>query len=447
MQFFLDLDLAPFEHTPPSCPSHSAPTPNVAPLLTFLPNEERTFDVYFNIWQAQVGDVAQPKGKKPKRPSGGTRQSMRKNAPAKWSNYAPKLPTKLTLGPKFCTMTTFKRRIFGSCDAKLAGVSDALHRAWFNHRITIQVFVNGLPHHKAINKKTITNATDFQKFVYAALSAPANTTMGCQILHKDPRKAELAIRALQTVTNICSDSEDSEGHDTDHSVGSVILSAGEKNLRKLMTRFEKDFKSGENVTSVANPKDPSKICLLNTARIRDWANDWADGVPGVNEVNPPMSRSGFCWIKAADYEKAKNELLGLTPPVTHSANGASGTIIHHNYYGAPFPSGPSPYPALPPLTFVPPNALPAPPAADSLRLSPPPGEAPAFEDFLAFAGISADMRKTRDALENEGISDFTRLLDRGTYTLANFRSMGIPFAQAEDLWKAVPNFIVYLRTL
>ncbi|KAH9822412.1 hypothetical protein DFH28DRAFT_1119381 [Melampsora americana] len=56
-----DLDLAQFENTPTLVASHPAPTPKVAPLLMFLPDEERTFDVYFNIWQAQVGDVAPPK--------------------------------------------------------------------------------------------------------------------------------------------------------------------------------------------------------------------------------------------------------------------------------------------------------------------------------------------------------------------------------------------------
>jgi hypothetical protein len=42
----------------------------------------------------------------------------------------------------------------------------------------------------------------------------------------------------------------------------------------LMERFSKDFKRGENVTSVLNPQDPSLCMLLNTARIRTWANDW-----------------------------------------------------------------------------------------------------------------------------------------------------------------------------
>ncbi|KAH9808401.1 hypothetical protein DFH28DRAFT_1136201 [Melampsora americana] len=216
-----------------------APTPNAPPSLAFLRDEDRTFHVYFNIWQQQVPDGE-------------------------------------------------------------------------------NVFVNGSPLHKANNKITITNPHNFQEFVFAALSAPANTTMGCRILHKDPRKTELAIRLLMSVGKSGGDggdSDESDGHETEGSVG----------------RFEKDFKAGENVTSVTNPKDPSQI-LLNTSRIHDWANDWADGVRGVDEVNPPMGHPGFRWINVCDYEKAKNKLLGLTPAVaTTAAATPSGTVIHHNY--------------------------------------------------------------------------------------------------------------------
>ncbi|KAH9808568.1 hypothetical protein DFH28DRAFT_1135433 [Melampsora americana] len=146
-----------------------------------------------------------------------------------------------------------------------------------------------------------------------------------------------------TVPTPAGNSDNTNGDETDGSIGSVILSPGEKNLRTLMNRFKKDFKSGENVTSVTNPKDPLKILLLNTSRIRDWANDWADGIPGVDEVNPPMT-------------------------VGNSAGAANGTVIHQNYYGAPFPSAPPPYPGLPATSAVPPaptGHLP------STRLSPP----------------------------------------------------------------------------
>ncbi|KAH9811196.1 hypothetical protein DFH28DRAFT_1131110 [Melampsora americana] len=386
------------------------------PSLLYLPDEDRTFHVYFNIWQEQVPQTDH--GKKPRRPPGGTRPSLRKLATTKFANYAPKLPTKLTVAPKFYSFASFKRALFTSCDKKLAGVSEALHQAWFDRRLSIQVFVNGSPLHKSNNKNTISNPHNFQEFIYAALTSPANTTMGCRILHEDPRKADLAIRCLKVVGKPGgdgSDSDDTDGHETDRS--SVILSAGEKKLRILMKRFEKAFKSGENVTSVTNPKDPSQILLLNTSRIRDWANDWADGVRGVDKLNPPMSRSGFRWIKAGDYEKPRM-----------------------NSWGGP------PYAHLPAPGIAPPNPSPALSVGDLIPLAPPPGEAPSFEAFLVFAGITPDMRKTREALANEGISEFNRLLDRATYTLANFRSMGISFAHAEDLFKAVPKFLVHVQS-
>ncbi|KAH9816101.1 hypothetical protein DFH28DRAFT_891501 [Melampsora americana] len=444
---FLELPVDLFDDVPSGPVAPPQPlSQKLPPSLSYLPDEDRTFHVYFNIWQEQVPQT--DNGKKPRRPPGGTRPSLRKLATTKFANYAPKLPTKLTVAPKFYSFATFKRALFTSCDKKLAGVSEALHQAWFDRRLSIQVFVNGSPLHKSNNKNTISNPHNFQEFIYAALTAPANTTMGCRILHEDPRKADLAIRCLKVVGKPGGDgldSDNTDGHETDRS--SVILSAGEKKLRILMKRFEKDFKSGENVTSVTNPKDPSQILLLNTSRIRDWANDWADGVRGVDELNPPMSRSGFRWIKAGDYEKAKNELLGLTPATPkHAHHPPSGTIIHHNYYGQPFPSGGPPYAHLPAPGIAPPNPSPALSVGDLIPLAPPPGEAPSFEAFLVFAGITPDKRNTREALANEGISEFNRLLDRATYTLANFRSMGISFAHAEDLFKAVPKFLVHVQS-
>jgi hypothetical protein len=56
------------------------------------------------------------------------------------------------------------------------------------------------------------------------------------------------------------------------------------------------------------------------------------------------------------------------------------------------------------------------------------------------------MKKTRDILADEGINDFGRLLDRKTYSFDSFRSMGIAFAHADDLYKAVPVYNQVLKT-
>ncbi|KAH9813954.1 hypothetical protein DFH28DRAFT_929503 [Melampsora americana] len=198
-------------------------------------------------------------------------------------------------------------------------------------------------------------------------------------------------------------SEDTEGDPcSEDSVGSNILSPGKCKLRILMGQFSKDFKGGENVTSVfkraenvtsvVNPQDPSLCMLLNTARIYTWANNWANEVPGVDEVSPPPKRPGFCWIPVANYKREKIILLGLGPanppdPSSghkSSSQGASsqGTVVHHNYYGQLFPA---------------------------------PG--------LAVAQ------------------------DRQTYTFESFCSMGIVFAHANDLTKAIPLFNNHLKAL
>jgi hypothetical protein len=156
-----------------------------------------------------------------------------------------------------------------------------------------------------------------------------------------------------------------------------------------------------------------------------------------------------------------------------------GTVVHHNYYGQPFPSPgfataqspfPPPYSLGQPFTptgfppaqaaatsssFPPPYSNPNPPASNpnppasatnSLRLSPPP-LMPSFKEFLIFAGITPEMTKTRQILADQGINNFGRLLDRTTYTFENFRSMGIPFAHADDITKAVPDFNIHLKNL
>lgn len=66
---------------------------------------------------------------------------------------------------------------------------------------------------------------------------------------------------------------------------------------------------------------------------------------------------------------------------------------------------------------------------------------PSFEEFLIFAGIKPEMTKTREILAEQGIDSFGRLLDCKTYTFENLRSMGIPFAHANDITKAVVVFI------
>ncbi|KAH9810255.1 hypothetical protein DFH28DRAFT_1065101 [Melampsora americana] len=424
-------------------------------------DEERTFQVYFNLWQLQVPDPHP--AKRGKRPAGGSRPSAVKPAKLKYANYNPKLPTKLLIRPKQVQFLDFKKQLFASCNKQLEGVSEGLGQAFLAGGLTLQGYINSYPKNKGKELIDITDGSEFPHFVKAALNAPASTAMGVRIVHKNPIKTDLARRALQSVRKDLADSCGSGESDAELSVssqGSAILSLGERHLRTLMQRFKNDFKRGENVTSIPNPADPGLVLLLNTSRIRTWANDWADGVRGVDEVNPPMMRPEFKWIPVANYDSERNALLGLAPPKRAQPNFASDTspsgpsVVHHNYYGQSFPS------AVPPPMYSgsgsasqahplmnPP--IPCDPRLPSVsRLSPPPGKVDIdFDHFLVFAGISPDMLKVREALAKEGIHEFRRLLDRNTYSIAVFHSWGIPFAQAEDIWKAIPKYNHHLKSL
>ncbi|KAH9815104.1 hypothetical protein DFH28DRAFT_893341, partial [Melampsora americana] len=394
----------------------------------------REFQVSFNYWQLQVPPAEAPNAKKRKKTPGGDRRSKLKSTVPKYENYHPKVPINLTIeNPGSISFPMFQTKVFQTCDQKLPWVSESLSTAWASKAVDIQGFINSSRKHKA-KKMLINDVESLREFMAATQLVPPSTPMGFKVHHENPKVTANASRFMQALVHgrgargNDQPSEDTEG-DPRSEDSSDILSPGERKLRILMGRFSKDFKRGENVTSVVNPQDPSLCMLLNTARIRTWANDWADEVPGVDEVNPPTKRPGFAWIPVANYEKEKNCLLGLgaanTPDIpSGTVSATQGTVVNHNYYGQLFP----------------------PPDTEPMRLSPPP-IMPLFEDYLIFAGIKPDMTKTRDILAEQGIDSFGRLLDRKTYNMESFRSMGIPFAHADDLTKAIPMFNKHLKSL
>ncbi|KAH9812048.1 hypothetical protein DFH28DRAFT_1177926, partial [Melampsora americana] len=406
-----------------------------------------SFAVNFNFWQLVVPEPNAPEHKKRKKTPGGVWPSKAKSTVPKYSNYNPKVPTKLTVSnPASIGWVRFKPMLFQVCDKKLPSVSNSLSRAWLSKTIDIQGFINGSRQHKA-KKMVLEDQETLTKFMTAVLAAPSLTPMGFKIHHENPKITSNANRSLEIERQLNApkvSSDDSDGEVTDDG-SSAILSPGERNHRTLMARFAKDFNQGENITSVFNPKNSSEVMLLNTARVRTWANLWADGKAGVDKVNPPVDNVNFRWIKAIDYEKERNKLLGLNSHPTETAPPPSAaTVVNHNYYGQPF-STPVNTPQLPPLLLAGlPNCNLTP--IHLPRLSPPP-QIPPFEEFLTFAGILPEMKKTRDILAEEGINDFGRLLDQSTYTFANFRSMGIPFAHADDLVKAIPKFNHHLKSI
>ncbi|KAH9819964.1 hypothetical protein DFH28DRAFT_885911 [Melampsora americana] len=409
------------------------------------PSAARTFQVTFNFWQLQVPPPDATNAKRHKKTPGGIRPSKLKSVVKKYENYNPKVPTPLTFdNPGSLSFAAFKTKLFQACDQKLPWVAESLSTAWLAKAVNIQGYINGSRKHKA-KKMLINDLESLTEFMDATQLVPASTPMGFKIHHDNPKITANASRFMETLrqgrgsgggNNHLSSNDTDDDPRSEDTAGSDILSPGERKLCLLMDRFSKDFKRGENVTSVVNPQDPSQCMLLNTARIRTWANDWADQVPGVDEVNPPTKRPDFRWIPVNDYEKEKNLLLGLGPANPSDTASSQGAVVHHNYYAPPFPPRviPPPYPH--PIS----TAL----ATKTQRLSPPPSM-PSFEDFLIFAGIKPEMTKTRQILIDQGIDQFSRLLDCDTYNFENFRSMGIPFAHADDITKAVPAFTTHLK--
>ncbi|KAH9807960.1 hypothetical protein DFH28DRAFT_1200026 [Melampsora americana] len=282
----------------------------------------------------------------------------------------------------------------------------------------------------------IEDEATFKEFMNLAQSVPGQTVMGFKIFHKNPKLTANANCNVEIQRKMNAPKELTL--ESDHHPES-------EGLAGVSTVSVTDFKAGKNIGRLVNPKDPSLVMILNTARIQTWANDWADEVPGVDEVDPPTKCPEFRWFPVADYEKEKNLLLGLSGATQPKAS--SGTVIHHNYYGQQLPGFPPPQPHHPLPQPATPNVL-TPPGGptDCSRWSPPP-EIPPFKDFLIFAGITPNRKKTCAILADEGIDDFGRLLDRKTYSFENLQSMGIPFAWADDLYKAVPKFNHHLKSL
>ncbi|KAH9806924.1 hypothetical protein DFH28DRAFT_939999 [Melampsora americana] len=141
------------------------------------------------------------------------------------------------------------------------GFQKALGRALVAGGLTLQGYKNIHPKNKGKELIDIADGIKFTHFVTAALNAPASTVMGIK-------------------PNGCESGEsDGEG-----------------------------LVSSEGI--------PGLVLLLNTSRIRTWANDWANGVRGLLiEVNPPMMRPKIQMDRhIATTRQRKNALLGLAPP-------------------------------------------------------------------------------------------------------------------------------------
>lgn len=182
------------------------------------------------------------------------------------------------------------------------------------------------------------------------------------------------------------------------------------------------------------------------------------GVNGVDEMNPPMHWAGWRYFAGSQFGKKKAWLRtaghnfgDYNPPPSTPAPPppqTPQTLNSFNYYGDQklqyLPPGrllSSPTLHAPSCAFPPSN-----PEMTPVRGSQPRPESPAqkpyppFNDFLDFTGVTSDDSKAWEVLSAQGINDFGRLLVRKIYTLANLNSIGIPFVQAADIFKAVPLY-------
>ncbi|KAH9821053.1 hypothetical protein DFH28DRAFT_883626 [Melampsora americana] len=279
---FVDLPKCGWDGPVDLCATDTTPSDG----HTEVPDKEQTFQVYFNLWQLQV-PKAHP-AKKGKQTAGGSRPSALKAARPKYVNYNAKLPTKLLIRPRHVAFVDFKKQVFASCNKQLDWISEGLGRALVAGGLTLQGYKNIHPKNKGKELIDIADGIKFTHFVTAALNAPASTVMGVCIVHENPMKTDNTRCALQSVHK-----DQPNGCDSGESDGEGLVSS--EGVSALFTC------GCENITSIPNPADPGLVLLLNTSRIRTWANDWANGVRGVDEVNPPMMRPKFKWIAICNY--------------------------------------------------------------------------------------------------------------------------------------------------
>ncbi|EGG10004.1 uncharacterized protein MELLADRAFT_95125 [Melampsora larici-populina 98AG31] len=188
-----------------------------------VPNEERTFTVQFNLWQLVVPEVDPPNSRR-KRTPGGPRANRVKSSKLKYSNFNPRLTIKLILWAKHTPFVIFKRLLFQACEKQLPQVSEALHRAWLADELAIQGFIHRAKQHKAKANVSITDHESFKEFIHAALSVPESTTMGFKIIHENPVKTQMALRALKAACKDTAPNSDESDKDASDASEGVIFS-------------------------------------------------------------------------------------------------------------------------------------------------------------------------------------------------------------------------------
>ncbi|KAH9817655.1 hypothetical protein DFH28DRAFT_823705, partial [Melampsora americana] len=385
----------------------------------------RRFQIKFHVWRKIVISNSKGKSKQKSKKRGQGHKSAKPNY--QWKKYRPTCDVKKILRLSSFAWPIFRRKLLECCDTAKKGISKDLIAADRRGNLIIMGWINGSENHKKNDEAVLNDSVTYKLFMDVARRSPANAKMGFKIIHPNPKEHGGSSSEEEEDDRSVLDKEDESQEESEYE------DPIDAKLQILMAKFSKSFKAGENVAVFPNPKKPGEIMVLTTRRLRQWAGDWADGKRGVDEVNPPLNR-GWRFVPVADYEKERLRMIALddgseVASVTNPNTTPGGT----NLSTSPVPTETN-------------QAQPS--VQNEIRsLSPASRPYPEFEEFLIFAKIRPQMTQVREALEREGINEFERLLDRDIYTVECLRSFGIPFAQAADIWKAVPRFNDWVKNL
>ncbi|KAH9807952.1 hypothetical protein DFH28DRAFT_1000464 [Melampsora americana] len=406
------------------------------PLPTHLAETHRQFQIKFHVWRKIVITNSKGKSKQKSKKRGQGNKSAKPTY--QWKKYQPTCDVKKILRLSSFAWPIFRQKLLECCDTAKKGISKDLLAADRRGSLIIMGWINGSENHKKNDEAVLNDSITYKLFMDVARRSPANAKMGFKIIHPNPKEHGGTSSEEEEDDQSVLDKEDEtqeESEDED---------PVDAKLQILMAKFSKSFKAGENVAVFPNPKKSGEIMVLTTRRLRQWAGDWADG---------------WQFVPVADYEKEQLRMIQMDDGtgdglVSHSNTTPGGTNVSTspgisiNLFGAgpmPFghqnlisPMAPGNNTSIGPHNPTGPFSIGPGPLADSQlantsvpnklqSLSPATQPYPDFKEFLIFAKIRPQMTQI--------------------YTVECLRSFGIPFAQAADIWKAVPRFNDWFKNL
>ncbi|KAH9806849.1 hypothetical protein DFH28DRAFT_919021, partial [Melampsora americana] len=394
-------------------------------------DDTRTFEITMNVWQLKPAEPEPSMNPKVRRNFRKQGKAVKKNQPKppQWIEHKGGRSIKAPIRISTTSWDDFRQSIFKACKPLLSNSADILETAYQHSGLYVQAFV-----YRGI-KITVDTNQDLREFLDCVRKTSLTNRIGFKIIHPNPKKnLDLDLDHILEVSraSVSDQSEgDSEVEDEEPETdGSEAVSPTSKKYEFLLEHLAKHFRKGENVATFPNPANAGEILVLNYGRILEWAQDWSQKVPGIDQTTPPMGRPGWRYVPFADYEKERDIIQGRIKQGAAAMNENHHQVapVINNFYGDQ--SG---------LTSIPSHA------PKRARMSPPP-LIPSLDEFFHWAEIGEEGEEFRKILRKERV-DFGRLLDQEVYSISFLRDFGIPAAIAEDIFKAVPCYIHYLKSL